>query len=239
MLKFLTDAISRALGFTKTEARGTLVLILIISIALIGSSYRISHLKNKSEFVPDSTAIEWIKEAQASIELKKEEETEFDKSVFYPTKKNFEPKKKFAGKSKPKLEPLLEKIEVLDLNLATAEELQKVRGIGPAYSERIVKYRDILGGFSDTTQLREVYGLKEETIAELLTHFEIKAPVSKIDINSDSLKVLANHPYISYDLAKIIINYRREHGDIETADDLKKIKALDERTFLRLKPYLE
>lgn len=239
MFKFLTDAISRALGFTKTEARGTLVLILVISVALIGSSYRISYLKSKPEFIPDSTAIEWIKEAQASIELKKEEETEFDKSVYYPTKKNFEPKRKYTENSKPKPEPQPRNIEVLDLNLATAEELQKVKGIGPAYSERIIKYRDILGGFSDTAQLGEVYGLKEETITELLNHFKIETPVSKIDINSDSLKVLAKHPYISYDLAKIIINYRREHGDIQTAADLRKIKALDERTFLRLKPYLE
>lgn len=174
MLKFFTDAISRALGFTKTEARGTLVLIFIILVAIFASNYRISYLKNKSTVTEDSTAIHWIKEVQASIELRKEEQPEFDKSVYYPIKKSFEPEKKLKrAESYPAPKP--KKIEVLDLNLATSEELQKVRGIGPAYSERIVKYRDILGGFSDTTQLKEVYGLKKETIVELLKHYKIES----------------------------------------------------------------
>ena len=59
-----------------------------------------------------------------------------------------------------------------------------------------------------------------------------------LNINSDSAKVLANHPYVSYDLAWIIINYRKQHGDITSSNDLKKVKALDEETFARLEPYL-
>ena len=54
-----------------------------------------------------------------------------------------------------------------------------------------------------------------------------------LNINADSAKVLSNHPYISYDLAWIIINYRKQNGDITSANELKKILAIDEETFTR------
>ncbi|MEQ9466181.1 MAG: helix-hairpin-helix domain-containing protein [Ekhidna sp.] len=237
MFKFITNAISRALGFTRTESRGTLVLIFIIFIAILLSHYRISILKSKSTIGPDSTALAWINEVQASYDVKEDGE-DFDKSVFFPVKKDFAKKETQPKPWKKETEPV-EKIIIADLNMASVEDLQKVRGIGPAYSERIVKYRDLLGGFSDTSQLKEVYGLKKETIDELVKHFQVQSSVTPLDINSDSIKVLAKHPYINYDLARVIINYRKVHGDITSAEDLKKIKAIDERTFLRIKPYLK
>ena len=48
---------------------------------------------------------------------------------------------------------------VLDVNKATALDFQKVYGIGPVYSKRIVKFRAIFGGFVHMDQLQQVYGL--------------------------------------------------------------------------------
>ena len=245
MLKYLTNAISRAIGFTKTEARGTLILIFVIFISFLLMNWGINRYKNAVPLATDSTALQWMSEVQASIEIKKEKESKFDKTVYLPAKKEH-PKKK-ANKTfkrstlsdEDEKENKVAKIEIKDLNTATAEELQVVRGIGPAYSERIVKYRNLLGGYADTTQLKEVYGLEPETINELTKHFQIQSEVNAIEINSDSLKVLAKHPYISYDLARIILNYRQQHGDFKAPIELRKIKAIDERTFLRLKPYLK
>lgn len=243
MIKFILQAISRALGFSKTEAKGTLVLILIIFSALVASRVVIWKMKNEqTSVVTNPEELEqWIETVEASYQVKREKE-KFDKTVYEPKKsyakkvskapkKSFEERKAEVEKVKP--------IVILDLNKATAEELQKVRGIGPSYSERIVKYRDLLGGFSEQDQLAEVYGLEGETIEKLLEQFSIQSEVKKIPINSDSLKVLAKHPYISYDMAKIILNYRKAHGDFEQLEDLMKIKTIDENVFLRLKPYLE
>lgn len=242
MLKFFTNAISRALGFSKTEARGTLVLILIMFIAILSSHYRIAYLKKQHPVVSyDSSTIAWIQEVQASYEVKTPS-PKFDKSVYLPRKKTT---RKPPSKQRPKedisrkVKPAEKIIVIADLNAATADELQKVRGIGSAYSKRIIKYRTLLGGFANTEQLREVYGLPSETIEELTSHFKIKSTVKPIEINTDSIKILAKHPYISYDLARTIINYRKFHGNINAPEDLKKIKSVDERTFLRLKPYLE
>ena len=235
MFKYLTNAISNAIGFSKAESRGTLVLIFIIFCFLIVSRSRIAYLKNQ-EIVVDSTGLEWVKLAQASYQLKKVEDqpiAEFRQPIKKEITKSLATKRTWSKKVKS------DEIIIQDLNVATADALQIVKGIGPAYAERILKYRDLLGGFTGSDQLSEVYGLKPETIERLLNHFQIQSKAIAIPINSDSIKHLARHPYISYDLARIIINYRKEHGDIQTADDLKKIKAIDEHTFLRLRPYLE
>ncbi|WP_424962308.1 ComEA family DNA-binding protein [Ekhidna sp.] len=240
MLKYLTDTISRAIGFTKTESRGALVLIFIIIVGLFFTKWGIGNIKKGPPIVTDSTALKWMEEVQASIEVKKQSNSTFDKSVYLPNKKPYKKSTKVTAFSPPSTtEKETAKIEIKDLNKATAEELQFVKGIGPAYSERIVKYRKLLGGFADTTQLNEVYGLQPETIKELFKHFQILSDVNSIEINTDSLKVLSKHPYINYDLARIILNYRQQHGDITSPEELLKIKAIDERTFLRLKPYLD
>lgn len=242
MFRFILNAISRALGFSKTEAKGTLALILIIIVGLITSRVLIWKMKNhQTSFDGNPGELEeWIKTVESSYEEKKERE-KFDKTVYFPkkqyTKTVSKPKKSFEERKKEIEE--IKPIVLSDLNSASAEELQKIKGIGPSYSERIVKYRDLLGGFSEEDQLAEVYGLEEDVVSKLLEQFSIQSEVKKIPINSDSLKILAKHPYISYDMAKIILNYRKAHGDFEKLEDLMKIKTIDENIFLRLKPYLE
>ncbi len=47
----------------------------------------------------------------------------------------------------------------VSINKANAEELQVVRGIGPALAERVVNYRQANGGFKTLDQLKEVKGI--------------------------------------------------------------------------------
>lgn len=55
----------------------------------------------------------------------------------------------------------------LDLNLATADDLQALPGIGPVTAERIISHREAIGGFSDVTQLMEVAGIGPTRFASL------------------------------------------------------------------------
>lgn len=60
----------------------------------------------------------------------------------------------------------------VNLNRATAEELQTIPGIGPVIAQRIVAYRDSHGGFREPEELMEVPGVGEKTferIAPLVT----------------------------------------------------------------------
>ena len=244
MVKYLLRAISSATGFSKNESRGTLLLILITFLAISGTNIYITRLKSvENGCVEDPGLQEWVAEVQASVELKKledrRERAAYAKSADSEQRAyKVEQKADKKYQAKQKTDPLDKKILVHDLNHASAEDLQVVRGIGKAFSERIVKYRERLGGFVYDEQLNEVYGLPKETIGELFKHFTIQSKPSPIDINSDSAKTLAQHPYINYDLAWVLINYRKANGDIKTPEDLREVKAISDTMFIRLKPYI-
>ncbi len=60
----------------------------------------------------------------------------------------------------------------LDLNRATAGELEELPGIGPVLAQRIVDHREDHGPFTQVGDLREVPGIGErtfQTLAELVT----------------------------------------------------------------------
>lgn len=119
------------------------------------------------------------------------------------------------------------KIVVLDINQATKEDLVKIYGIGDAISDRILKQKELLGGFVDMSQMDDVWGLSPEVIAELNRNFNItKIPaVPKIDINNESAKSLAKFPYFRYALAREIVTYRSMNNGIKSVEDLIKIKG--------------
>lgn len=62
----------------------------------------------------------------------------------------------------------------VELNSADTTELKRLRGIGSVLSARIVKYRTKLGGFSSVEELKNVYGLSDETYQSILPHVWIK-----------------------------------------------------------------
>lgn len=124
-------------------------------------------------------------------------------------------------------EKTVKKIIVQDINTATKEELMKIFGIGDAISERIIKQREIFGGFISMEQMQDIWGLTPEVIYELNKNFKIGTipAISKIDINNASVKELMKLPYFRYALAREIITYRSMNGGIKSAEDLTKIKG--------------
>lgn len=140
----------------------------------------------------------------------------------------------------PKETVTVKVMEPFDINLADTTHLIRIYGIGPKLSQRIIKYRNQLGGFSSLDQVEEVYGLDTAVIKELKQNIFIAENFepSKISINSATEKELAAHPYIKYPLAKAIATYRFQHGNFTSVEDLKKIASVDEPFFNRIKPYL-
>lgn len=128
----------------------------------------------------------------------------------------------------------------VNLNTADTATLNRLKGIGHKLSQRIVNYREKLGGFYSTSQLAEVYGLSPETIADITPKLATELqPYKMIAINTATAEELGQHPYIKYKLAAVIVNYRTQHGHFSTADDLLKVKLIDELTLSKLKNYLK
>lgn len=128
-----------------------------------------------------------------------------------------------------------------DLNTVDSIWLMQVRGIGPVLSKRIIKYRELLGGFHSISQLKEVYRLPPEVIQTLEQHVFIdlaKSPVKKINLNQLNSLQIASHPYFSYSQAKAIESYRNQHGQFEKPEQLKNLHLIDDSTYLRVSPYI-
>ncbi len=145
-------------------------------------------------------------------------------------------------KNKPKTRSFSELSfhEKTDLNNATAEELQKISGIGTVLSQRIVDYREKLDGFSDDSQLYFVYGLDAKVVDETLKQFTVKTPkeIKKMNVNIVSASDIATIPGISFELAKKIWEYVRLRDGIEDVSELTKFEELSTRQFGLIKLYL-
>ncbi|MFK7807930.1 MAG: helix-hairpin-helix domain-containing protein [Saprospiraceae bacterium] len=133
----------------------------------------------------------------------------------------------------------IKKSVTIDINKATPEEWQQLRGIGPTYAKRITKFRDKLGGFVNINQVAETYGLHDSTFQKIQPFLETSDLLQKIALNESDVKTLAAHPYISYQIAKVIVAYRQQHGAFKRVEDLKEIVVLEEEVFLKIAPYLE
>lgn len=128
----------------------------------------------------------------------------------------------------------------IDINLAAQEEWQLLAGVGPTYGKRIVNWREKLGGFYSVEQVGEAYGLPDSVFQKIKPQLVLKeATIKKYNINTAAAKELQKHPYLTWQQAQIIVNYRENHGDYQTLDDLKKIRAFKEDFVEKLKPYLE
>ncbi len=126
----------------------------------------------------------------------------------------------------------------IDLNAATIEELCQVRGIGKSFAERIIKFRNEVGGYIKKEQLKDIYGIKPEIYDKIEKHFNVvKISLKKLNINFDERDELAKHPYITWKQASIIIEYRINHGRYSSFDQL--FDLIGKRTLNKIKPYLE
>lgn len=129
--------------------------------------------------------------------------------------------------------------KVIDINTADTAELLGLPGIGSKLAQRIVSFREKLGGFYSVEQLAEVYGLKDSIFQKIRPRFQCNAlTVKKIPINVADLEALKAHPYIKYQLANAVIQYRLQHGKIRNKGDLLQIHLLSEQMLVRLEPYI-
>ena len=103
---------------------------------------------------------------------------------------------------------------LIEINRADTSQLKKLRGIGSYYAQKIVQYRERLGGFVLIEQLLEIEGIDEERLLLFGAQVEIDdGRVRKIDIRTADQNTLGKHPYIGPYAARWIVHYREQLGD--------------------------
>jgi competence ComEA-like helix-hairpin-helix protein len=127
----------------------------------------------------------------------------------------------------------------IDVNSADTAAFIALPGIGSKLASRIINFRDKLGGFYSIDQIGEIYGLPDSTFQKIKPYLKLeKIELKKININTATKDEMKSHPYIKWALANAIVEYRNQHGNFSSLEDLKKISLITDELFNKLEHYL-
>ncbi len=76
-------------------------------------------------------------------------------------------------------------LAAVDLNTATKEELDAVKGIGPVKAQAIVDYRRQHGSFKNVDELKNVKGFGDKTVAKMRSELTVGGAPAKADAKKE------------------------------------------------------
>lgn len=229
------------LSFTKKERNGIFVLIIILmAIIIIPRLFERQFFKNPK---PDLVNLSSEMGTKSGNDLNHFQDS--SGKMYFAAKYGTKEQGKFAGSgeavrqwqaSAPKPR---KKFEVVEINSADTAQFIALPFIGSKLASRIVLFRNKLGGFVSTNQLKEVYGIQDSVVQKLLPFLTCNAGiVRKIKINTADAATLSSHPYIRWHNANILVNYRNQHGNYNSVSDLLRIDHIDTLLLSKIGPYL-
>lgn len=129
--------------------------------------------------------------------------------------------------------------ELIDINECDTNVLIALPGIGSRLAQRIIHFREKLGGFYSIDQIGEVYALPDSTFQQIKKRLICKETALKtININAADIYTLREHPYIKWNLATVIVRFREQHGPFRSLDDLMQIALITPEIFKKIVFYL-
>jgi len=151
------------------------------------------------------------------------------KKDFPPNENSFAEKKSYPNKYA---------VQQVDINVADTTAFIALRGIGSKLSKRIIAFREKLGGFYSVDQIAETYNLPDSTFQNIKKYLVLTSKaIKKININAATVDEMRAHPYINYNIANAIYQYRQQHGSFNSVDDIRKIMTINDEFFNKTSPY--
>ncbi len=133
----------------------------------------------------------------------------------------------------------IKRTKIIDINTADTTAFISLPGIGSKLAARIINFREKLGGFSSVNQLGETYGIPDSTFQKIKPQLQCRYPdLKKININTADINALRAHPYLRWNIANAIINYRQQHGNYKSVEDIRKIDIITDDLYNKIAPYL-
>ncbi len=123
----------------------------------------------------------------------------------------------------------------IDINIADVEQWKSLPGIGDVLANRIVKFRDKIGGFVSLEQVRKTYGISDSLFPVILPYLRFEpANLPKLNLNTASLYDLRSRTGMPYSMAKSIISFREQNGPYQSLEDIKKAFPIPDTLWQKL-----
>ena len=224
MLSRLKFYLRFTLGMTQQEIRGVYFLLGLIVLGMgVHSIYQYVVLQRQADLI-EPKRFEEIYIAQKEAQKKA-----YDERKKYPIYKRFVAFPHYVKKSQD---------WKININEADSVAWVALPGIGPGFAKRILTFRDRLGGFASAAQLKEVYGIDTIWVKENMRKLQVGKGVYRSLYVNRAIWNEFRHPYLPYGQAKVVLNYRKQHGVIGDYKTLLEIKLVDSLVWKRLRPYL-
>jgi len=128
----------------------------------------------------------------------------------------------------------------VDINTADSTAFIALPGIGNKLANRIITFRNKLGGFYKIEQVGETFALPDSTFQKIKARLVLSSTsVKQININTATIDELKAHPYIRYYVGNAIIQYRTQHGNFSSVSDIKKVMLVTDSIYQKAAPYLK
>jgi DNA uptake protein ComE-like DNA-binding protein len=201
-------------GYSRRERRASFILLLLM-VTVIIARYMVPERKHETEVITLESGFP---------------EADTQKTANYVD---------YTGHATGKRIPVRKK-QILELNTCDSAALESLPGIGPVLARRIIKYRNLLGGFVSAGQLREVYGLSDSTFDIISKRvWADSSRVARINLNTVDFKRLIRLPYLEKYDVMAILKYRELQGSIESLDVLVRHNIISREKANKIRAYME
>ena len=245
----------KVLGMSKGEFAGTATLLALILALVLFNLLYVRAPKPQPDLSAFAGQIAAFEEQQAayadSVAAARAQRDSAFAARYQPhtnrypryEKRSFHRDSLYGRKDTSKLKPLPKRqsylVEKVELNRCDTADITRIPQFGSKRAQKIIEYRDRLGGFHSLEQLHEIYILQNVSLDYCEKYFTVNPSfVKKIKVNTLGYKELKAHPYFDAYLAKTVVNYREKNGKIRNLAEFQKITHAYQELMDKLAPYL-
>ncbi|OQA52552.1 MAG: ComE operon protein 1 [candidate division WS2 bacterium ADurb.Bin280] len=167
----------KELDKSKTEKIKIILAVCIIFLMCAGSAFAVWQIQQKNSPAEKSQEAQNLEGKISELNRKMDElsraindakeQVEVESSVVVSTKTQ-----KVAGASTDG-NSLSNVGAMVNINSASADQLDTLEGIGSAYAQRIIEYREASGGFKSIEEIMNVKGIGEKTFEKIKNRITI------------------------------------------------------------------
>jgi competence protein ComEA len=219
-ISFLGQLVSDSLAFSRSEARGLLVLLAVVLVVAVVPNLYLSSMSKQEQTLDAEGLAQWKLQIEQSIKLKENEMPKVHSSKILPPPALFDP------------------------NYASVELMQAC-GLSERVARGAVRYRDAGGVFRVKDDIRKLHGITDDMVRKVWGYLDLpekreyaalensprsgfvnKRKIREFELNNATAPDLVQLYGIGEKRAELILKYRDRLGGFVSYDQLLEVYSM-------------